>query len=170
MQPAQQVAFSKVKDLNPSTKQVSLLAKVVSVGEKRNIDSKFGGGSRTLCEAVVGDETGTVIFSLWEAQIGQVATGDVVQVNNGYVSLVRGRMRLNVGKYGTLEKVAQALPEVNRTNDLSAAEHDSPPRESRGGFGGGGGGGSYGGRSGGRRTYSGRPGGGERRLHGRRRF
>src|SRR2546426_9287815 len=117
MQPAQQATLGKIKDLSPSTKQVSLLAKVVSVGERRTIDSKFGGGSRTLCEAIVGDETGTVIFSLWEAQVGQVASGDVVQVNNGYVSLVRGRMRLNVGKYGTLEKVLHEIPDVNRTND-----------------------------------------------------
>ncbi len=168
MQPAQDTSFSKVKDLNPSTKQVNLLAKVVSVGERRTIDSKFG-GSRTLCEAVVGDETGTVILSLWEAQIGRVASGEVLQVNNGYVSLVRGRIRLNIGKYGSFEAVARELPDVNTTNDVSAAEHDAPPRESGGGFRGGSGG--YGGRpSGGRRTYSGRPRGNERRLHGRRRF
>ncbi|SRR6266571_6538208 len=169
MQPAQQTVLSKIKDLSPSTKQVNLIAKVVNVGERRTIDSKFGGGSRSLCEAIVGDETGTVIFSLWEAQIDQVHRDDVLQVNNGYVSLVRGRIRLNVGKYGTMEKVAQDIPEVNRTNDVSAAEHDAPPRESRGGFGGSSGG--FGGRPGNRgRTYSGRPGGGERRLHGRRRF
>jgi len=165
MQAAQETAFQKVKDLSPSTKQVSLLAKVVSMGERRTIDSKFG-GSRTLCEAIVGDETGTVILSLWEAQIGSAGAGDVLQVTNGYVSLVRGRMRLNVGKYGSLDKVAQVVPDVNRTNDLSAAEHDAPPREPRRSFGGrpGGGGGT------GRRTYSGRPGGKERRFHGRRRF
>lgn len=173
MQPAQEAALSKVKDLGPATKQVSLIARVMSIGERRTIDSKFG-SSRTLCEAVVGDETGTVILTLWEAQIGQVAAEDVVKVNNGYVSLVRGRIRLNVGKYGSLEKVGTDVPEVNKGNDMSAAEHDSPPRESRGGFGGPPGGGSrggFGGRSGsGRRTYSGRPRGNERRIHGRRRF
>jgi hypothetical protein len=74
-------------------------------------------------------------------------------------------MRLNVGKYGSLETVTREFPDVLRTNDLSAAEHDSPPRESRGGFGGrpGGGGG------GGGRSFGGRP-RGEKRIHGRRRF
>ena len=86
MQPAEP-SYSKVKDLNPSTKQVSLIAKVVSVGERRTIDSKFG-GSRTLCEAVVGDETGTVILSLWEAQIGQAGSGDVLQVTGERGSLL----------------------------------------------------------------------------------
>ncbi len=162
------MSFGKVKDLSPSTKQVNLVVKVVSVGERRTIDSKFG-GSRTLCEAVVGDETGTVILSLWETQIGAVGNGDVVQVNNGYVSLVRGRIRLNVGKYGSLEKVAREFPEVNRTNDLSAAEHDAPPRESRGGFGGRPAGGGRRPGGGGGRSFGGRQ-RGERRIHGRRRF
>jgi len=110
--------------------------KVVSVGQLRRIDSKFG-GSLTLCDAVVGDETGTVVLSLWEGQIDGVADGDILQVNNGYVSLVRGHMRLNVGKYGSLETVTREVPEVNKANDPSAAEHDMPPRESGGGFRGG---------------------------------
>lgn len=166
MESKQEVSFSKVKDLNPSTKQTNLIAKVLSMGERRSISSKFG-GSRNLCEAVVGDETGIVTLSLWEDQIGQVAQGDVLQVNNGYVSLVRGHMRLNVGKYGTFQKSEQDIPEVNEENDLSAAEHESPRRESRGGYGGGGGGGrggyGGGGRGGGRDR-------GERRDRGRRRF
>lgn len=161
MQPAQEAVFSKVKDLSPSTKQVNLIAKVVSLGQRRTIDSKFG-GARTLAEAVVGDETGTVILSLWEAQIDQVADGSVLQVNNGYVSLVRGHIRLNVGKYGSLETVAREVPEVNRGNDLSAAEHDAPPRESTGGYGG-----RPRGRTGGGGRAFGRE---ERRTHGRRRF
>jgi replication factor A1 len=139
------------------------LAKVVSVCQLRRIDSKFG-GSPTLCEAVVGDETGTVILSLWEGQIDAVADGDILQVNNGYVSLVRGHMRLHVGKYGSLETVTREVPEVNKANDLSVAEHDMPPRESGGGFRGGSGGRSGGGgRSFGRQRE-------EPRIHGRRRF
>src|SRR3989304_7928992 len=126
MQPIQDASLAKVKDLSPSTKQVNRLAKVVSGGERRTIDSKFGGGPRTLCEAVVGDEPGTVILSLWEGQIGQAVSGDVLQVNNGYVSLVRGRIRLNVGKYGSLEKVAREGPGGNRAHDLSAGGPDAP--------------------------------------------
>lgn len=162
MEQDKEVSFSKVKDLSPSSKQANLIAKVVNKGEKRSIDSKFG-GSRDLSEAVVGDETGTVILTLWDGQIDQVGEGDVLQVNNGYVSLVRGHMRLNVGKYGSFEKVGQEIPEVNTENDLSATEHERPARESRGGFGGG----SFGG---GRGSYGGGRQGGERRDRGRRRF
>ncbi len=124
------------------------------MGERRSIDSKFG-GSRNLCEAVVGDETGTVILSLWEDQIDQVSEGDVLQVNNGYVSLVRGHMRLNVGKYGSFKKSDQEIAEVNTSVDRSADEYESDRRPPRGG--------SYGGGSRGRGNQ-------QRRSRGRRRY
>jgi replication factor A1 len=160
----------KVRDLKPSTKQVSLVAKVVNIGERRTIDSKFG-EARQLAEATIGDDTGTVILSLWESQIDQVKSGDVLQVNNGYVSIVRGHIRLNVGKYGSFTKSPQTIGEVSTALDISAAEHERPEREFRGGSGGYGGGGDSGRSSG----YSGsrggsRYGGGESRDRGRRRF
>ncbi len=136
----QEKTYTKVKDLTPTSKQVNLLAKVVNLGEQKEITPRYG-SPRRLVEATIGDETGTVILTLWEDQITAVAAEDVVQIDNGFVSLVRGHIRLNVGKYGTLAKVEQAIPEVNTSLDVSAQEHqqerrfnrfDSPQRESRG--------------------------------------
>ena len=134
---------TKIKDLTPTSKQVNLLAKVVALGEQKEITPRYG-ATRRLVEATIGDETGTVILTLWEDQIPAVAKADVIQIDNGFVSLVRGHVRLNVGKYGTLAKAQQDLPEVNTTVDISAQEHqqerrfnrfDSPRQESRGGGG-----------------------------------
>jgi len=180
----QATSFIKVKDLTPSSKQANLLVKVVNVGERRTIDSKFG-GPRQLSEAVIGDETGIVILSLWEDQIDKVGSGDVLEINNGYVSLVRGHIRLNVGKYGSFAKSDRSIAEVNQNHDVSAQEHERPPREyggggrsggygggGGGGYGGGGGGGYGGGSSGGggRGGFGGRDRGGDRRDRGRRRY
>lgn len=147
--------LTKVKDLTIETKQANVVAKVLSVGERKEVPSKFG-GTRHLAEAVVGDDTGTVILTLWEDQIGLVNKDDTVYLENGFVSLVRGHMRLNCGKYGTLSKSDQTIAEVNTANDMSAVEYQQERRryESGGGrYGGGGGGyGGYGGEfSGGRR-------------------
>ena len=129
---------TKIKDLTPTSKQVNLLAKVVALGEQKEITPRYG-SPRRLVEATIGDETGTVILTLWEDQINQVAKDDVIQIDNGFVSLVRGHVRLNVGKYGTLAKSEQEIPEVNTTVDVSAQEHpeerrfnrfDSPRRDS----------------------------------------
>jgi len=164
---ADEKPLTKIKDLTPEAKQTNVLVKVVSIGERRTIDSKFG-GSRQLAEATVGDETGTILLSLWEDQINQVNPGDVVLVDNGYVSLVRGHMRLNVGKYGSFQKSEQDIPEVNSSVDVSAQEFERPQRYERRSFGYGGsdfGGGR--GRSGGDRGGGDR---GERRDRSRRRF
>jgi len=135
----EQKAWTKVKDLTPTSKQVNLFAKVVNLGEQKEITPRYG-SPRRLVEATIGDETATVILTLWEDQISAVAAEDVVQIDNGFVSLVRGHIRLNVGKYGTLAKVAQAIADVNTSVDVSAQEHqqerrfnrfDSPQRESR---------------------------------------
>ncbi len=152
-------AFTKVKDLAPSTKQVNVKAKIVSIGERRQIESRVG-GSRQLAEAVIGDETATVILSLWEDQIEAVQPEDVIMIDNGFTSLVRGHLRLNVGKYGTLTKLEEQIAEVNTKVDLSAIEHEREPRYSSMG------GGGYGGRRG-RRDYGDRS---ERSDRGRRRF
>ncbi len=150
--------LTKVRDLTPNSKQVNVLAKVVSVGEPKEVMGKFG-DPRKVCEAVVGDDTATIILSLWNEQIGSIQKDEVVLVDNGYVSLVRGHMRLNVGRYGNLSKSTEAVGEVNQGLDMSQQEFESERRS----FGGGGyrdrgSGGSYGGGGGGR--YGGGGGGG----------
>jgi len=143
--------LTKVRDLTPNSKQVNVLAKVVNVGEPKEVMGKFG-DPRKVCEAVVGDDTATIILSLWNEQIGSIAKDEIILVDNGYVSLVRGHMRLNVGRYGNLSKSTEAIAEVNQTLDMSQQEFESE-RRSFGGGGyrdrGGGGGGGYGGGGGG---------------------
>jgi len=140
---------------------VNVLAKVINVGEAKEVMGKFG-DPRKVCEAVVGDDTATIILSLWNEQIGSIAKDEVILVDNGYVSLVRGHMRLNVGRYGNLSKSTEAIPEVNNSLDMSQQEFESERRSFGGGGGyrdrgGGGGGGRYGGGGGG---YGGGSGGG----------
>ncbi len=150
--------LTKVRDLTPNSKQVNVLAKVLSVGEAKEVMGKFG-DPRKVCEAVVGDDTAVITLSLWNEQIGTIAKDETIFVDNGYVSLVRGHMRLNVGRYGNLSKSTDSVGEVNQGLDMSQQEFESERRSfggggfrDRGGYGGGGGrysGGNQGG-SGGR--------------------
>jgi len=151
--------LTKVRDLTPNSKQVNVLAKVLTVGEPKEVMGKFG-DPRKVCEAVVGDDSATITLSLWNEQIGTIAKDEVILVDNGYVSLVRGHMRLNVGRYGNLSKSTESVGDVNTTLDMSQQEFESE-RRSFGGGGyrdrGGGGGGGYGGGGG---RYGGGGGGG----------
>jgi replication factor A1 len=127
--------LTKVKDLTPESKQVNVLAKVVGLSEEREITSRFG-EARKLVEATAGDETGTVLLTLWNDQIGQVAKDETFLIDNGYVSLVRGHIRLNVGKYGSFAKAETPIETVNTALDVSAVEYEREPRYRSGGYGG----------------------------------
>ncbi|MEM2976570.1 MAG: single-stranded DNA-binding protein, partial [Thermoplasmata archaeon] len=98
--------LTKIKDLTPQHSRVNVLAKVVKLGDVREVPSRYG-PPRRVSDTVIGDETGTIVMSLWQEQVGTVKEGDVIYIDNGYISLFRGHMRLNIGKYGTLSKSDQ---------------------------------------------------------------
>ncbi len=131
--PAAPVAptIRKVEALRPNSKSVNMLVKVVSVGAPKEIPSKMGGPARNVTEAIVGDETGTVIMSLWDDQSSDVTDGQLIGISNGYVTLVRGHMRLNVGRYGTKGKAEGSIENVRTDVDVSAKEYPMPERRRR---------------------------------------
>ena len=121
----------KVKDLTTETKSVNLTVKVTHVGEPEAVASR-GGGTRHVTEATVGDETASVVMSLWERQAEGVTEGTVLHIENGYISLVRGHMRLNVGKYGRMSPSKTSIDKVNTENNLSEADHSVARRSELG--------------------------------------
>jgi replication factor A1 len=159
----------KVSDLQPYSKQVNTTVKIVQKGEARETVSRQDGTTHRVLDALVGDETGAIYMTLWDENIDKVNEGDTVMVKNGYVRPFKGSMRLNIGRYGSLEPAESALGDVNTQNNLSDKMVEERPYRSYGGgrrFGGGGygrGGGYGGGRGGG----YGRGGGGYGRGRGR---
>ncbi len=133
---------TKIKDLNPSSRRVNVLGKVLSVGEKKSITTKFG-EEKTVTEVIIADETGKITLSLWGDQADKAKDGEVLFIDNGYVSLVRGHMRLNVGKYGALNSSTETLAEINESVDMSEKEHENQFRGYRRFGGNGEGGGSH---------------------------
>lgn len=148
-QPRQPVE-AKVGELTPQSKAVNVTAKVVSKTETRDIPMGRDGSAHKVCDALVGDETGTVYLTLWDDNIDKVNEEDTIRVENGYVTLFKGNMRLNIGKYGKLEMAEEPLSvEVNTENNVSSKTYEQPRRPFRGGRGGYGRGGGYGGGRGG---------------------
>jgi len=142
---------AKVGDLTPQSKAVNVTAKVVSKTEIREIPMGRDGSAHKVSDALVGDETGVVYLTLWDDNIEKVNEGDTIRVENGYVTLFKGNIRLNIGKYGKLEAAKEALTvEVNTENNVSSKTYEQERRPFRGGGGRGGGrgfggGGGYGG-------------------------
>lgn len=144
---SRQPVDAKVGELTPESRAVNVKAKVVSKSEIRNIPMGRDGAPHRVCDALVGDETGTVYLTLWDDNIDKVNDGDTINVGNGYVSLFKGNIRLNIGRYGTLEVSKEPLAgEVNTENNVSNKVYEQQRRPFRGGGRGFGGRGGYGGR------------------------
>lgn len=150
----------KIDELTPHSRKVFVRVRVLEVAPPQTVEGREG-GSRTVTEAVVGDETATIRMTLWDEEAGQVEQGETIEVHNGYVGLLRGHMRLYVGRYGELFHSQEPLAdEVKVDLDLSELEYrDTRPPPGRFGRGGGGrdrggprrgGGGARGGRGRGR--------------------
>ncbi|MCW4009670.1 MAG: OB-fold nucleic acid binding domain-containing protein [Candidatus Bathyarchaeota archaeon] len=148
---------AKVGELTPQSRAVNVTAKVVSKSEIREIPMGRDGSAHKVCDALVGDETGVVYLTLWDDNITKINEEDTIRVENGYVTLFKGNIRLNIGKYGKLELASEPLTaEVNTENNVSSKTYEQERRPFRGGgrrsFGGGGyggdrrGGGGFGGR------------------------
>jgi len=118
----------KVESLDPESRQVNVEVKVVSKGQARETVSRRDGSTHRVVDALVGDETGSVYLTLWDDNIDKVNENDTITVKNGYVSLFRGSMRLNIGRYGSLETGAPPIENVNADNNLSNKEFPMPER------------------------------------------
>ena len=134
---------AKVGELTPQSRAVNVTAKVVSKSEIRDIPMGRDGNAHKVCDALVGDETGSIYLTLWDDNIEKVNEDDTLRIENGYVTLFKGNMRLNIGKYGKMATAEEPLEgEVNTENNVSSKTYDQPRRPFRRG----GGGGGYGGR------------------------
>ncbi|MCW4053236.1 MAG: single-stranded DNA-binding protein [Candidatus Bathyarchaeota archaeon] len=79
---------------------------------------------KRVTEAVVGDDSGTVLMTLWEETIGEVDVGKTYTITNGYANLFRGSLRLTTGRMGSLEESEEEVGEVNTENNMSEKRYE----------------------------------------------
>jgi len=109
----------KVGQLGLDSRNVNVTAKVVSISEPREVISRTDNVPHRVADVLVGDETGTVVLTLWDENIAQTKVGDVIVVKNGYVKTFKGSIRLNIGRFGTIEKSSVDIPTVKTDNNIS---------------------------------------------------
>ncbi|MFW6109425.1 MAG: hypothetical protein ACOC6N_03145 [archaeon] len=110
----------KIGELENYSRKIYAVAKVISMGESREVTSRKDNSVHHVCEALVADDTGSILLTLWDEAIDEVEEGMVLQLNNAYVNVFRGSMRLNLGKYGSFEVLDDApFEDVELENNLS---------------------------------------------------
>jgi replication factor A1 len=110
----------KIGELENYSRKIYAVAKVISMGESREVTSRKDNSVHHVCEALVADDTGSILLTLWDEAIDEVEEGMVLRLNNAYVNVFRGSMRLNLGKYGSFEVLDDApFEDVELENNLS---------------------------------------------------
>ncbi len=142
---SQSEEFKIVDELRPGLRGINIKVRCNSKNEEREVVSRKSGETLRVTEALVGDETGSVLLTLWNEDIDKMEPDHIYQLNNAYTTVFKGSLRLNLGKYGTMEEIDESTPaDVNLGNNLSDKVYEQP-RSYRPRYGGGG------------RPYGGRP-------------
>lgn len=105
----------KIVNLKADMRNIDIRFRVISKGEIREIISGDGKELR-LSEVEVGDETGRIYLTLWDQNIDLINDGDIGEVRNGFIKVIRSELRLNIGKYGELVKIEEdaEFPETEK--------------------------------------------------------
>ncbi len=126
----------KIGDLKSFSRKVYTVAKVISKGESREVTSKNDNSTHEVCEALIADDTGSVYLTLWDNNIHEIDADMIIKLDNAYVNVFRGSMRLNLGKYGNYSILEEApFDEVDLENNVSVqqVEYDQRRPYGRGG-------------------------------------
>lgn len=122
--------FVKVGDLKPGTNGHTLAVKVLTattVMDKKTRSSFSGGrggGGGRIAECLIGDETGTILFTARNDQVDLMKAGNTVIIRNAKIDMFKGSMRLAVDKWGRIEVTEPASFTVKEDNNLSLVEYE----------------------------------------------
>ena len=94
----------KISELKSGMNNVSLRAKVASMSEPKQIQTKFG-TQTTLVNAVLQDDSGSMPIALWGQQSEGIEEGVEVELTNGFTKEFKGEVQLGVGKTGKIAVV-----------------------------------------------------------------
>ncbi len=90
----------KIADLTGTEQNVDVVAKIVYV-ENKNITVK--GLNKTIVSGILGDDTGTASFTVWEPGAVQLEKGSAYTFKNCYCKLWNDRVQINIGNRGRVE-------------------------------------------------------------------
>jgi len=93
-----------VQDLKPGMSHVDVTVKVLNASESKQVVTSAGVDHEIL-KLEVGDESGFMKLVLWDEKIIRLKARDRVKIENGFVTSFKGTWRINVGRYGRVERV-----------------------------------------------------------------
>jgi len=114
----------QVNTLKKDSKRVNIVLKLVN-----RLEPRYAKGHK-ITTFLAADATGAILVPFWNDDGNTVQVGDVLEIQNGYVSEFREKIQLNVGKFGNFKKVDP--PEnfaVNPDIPLDTEDSEASPED-----------------------------------------
>jgi len=122
-----------VADLTPSHRKANVAIHVIRKHPTNQVVSRKDGSTYEIAEALVGDPSGCILMTLWNEDIDLMEEGKDYHIFNGYVSVFKNSMRLNLGRNGTLQKIDEKIVANEEVNvSEKNIESQFKPRRSYG--------------------------------------
>ncbi|KAM7503971.1 hypothetical protein LguiB_002875 [Lonicera macranthoides] len=118
--------FTKIDNLKPGTNGHTLTVKVLSSDTVLQKGRSVSPHLRNTCiaECLVGDETGTILFTARNDQVDLMKPGASVIIRNAKIDMFKDCTRLAVDKWGRIEITEPVTFEVKEDNNLSLVEYE----------------------------------------------
>ncbi len=111
----------QIADLMVGLSGVDISGAVLDVGAVRTF-SRRDGSIGKVASISIGDKTGTIRVTLWDAmaeKASDFSRGDVLKITNGYTRERYGKLEIHVGDRGAIEKGAEHVEFTEKITSIS---------------------------------------------------
>jgi replication factor A1 len=98
-----QMGLTKIRDLTPKKRNITVLARVAHIGKARNF-TMHSGEIGLVATLLINDESGSIQLNLWQEKARlseQIQVGDIILIENAYTAQGTGGVSLNLDTGGS---------------------------------------------------------------------
>ncbi len=101
-----------IEDIDGDEQGLNLKCRIVSINEKEiEVDDE----PKQIWYGILGDETGTIPFTLWEEPSIDLEKGDTVKIENSYANTWNEKPQINIGSKATIKEIeSEEVPDFDR--------------------------------------------------------
>ncbi len=101
-----------IEDIEGDEQGLNLKCRIVSINEKEiEVDDK----PKQIWYGILGDDTGTIPFTLWEEPSLELEKGDTVKIENAYANTWNDKPQINIGSKASLKEIdSEEVPEFDK--------------------------------------------------------
>jgi len=98
--------LKKLSEIQPGEMSVNFVGKIITVNDKE-IEAR--GEKKRILYGLIGDDTGTLSYTVWDIPEKRFDRGDVISVRNAYSKEYNGRVQLNFGSRTGIKEIDEEI-------------------------------------------------------------